>query len=83
MDVMAAEVRRMLRDEGRLTSFQSGRSAASPFYSRRSCSVHAPAAGWRFRLFIAGGAALPRKCSGELGLSGRAGIRATETAPVI
>jgi len=89
MDVMAAEVRRVLRDEGRLESFQKRqeRFAVSPFYFQALMFPYMRRLlGWRFRLFISGGAALPEEVQRFWERSGYLvvqGYGLTETAPVI
>ena len=89
MDVLAAEVRRMLRDSGRLESFQKRqeRFAHSPFYFQ---ALMFPSVrrllGWRFRLLVSGGAALPEEVQRFWERSGFLvvqGYGLTETAPVI
>jgi long-chain acyl-CoA synthetase len=89
LDVLAAEVRRRLRDEGRFDSFnkRQERFADSPFYLQ---ALMFPSLrrllGWRFLLLVSGGASLPEEVQRFWERSGYLvvqGYGLTETAPVI
>jgi long-chain acyl-CoA synthetase len=89
LDVLSAEVRRRLRDEGRLESFhkRQERFADSPFYLQALMFPHLRRLlGWRFLLLVSGGAALPQEVQRFWERSGYLvvqGYGLTETAPVI
>ena len=89
MDLLGAEARLLLRDSGRLDEFlrNQERFASWPFYlqpfffgsMRRML-------GWRFRLFVSGGAALPPEVQSFWERSGFLvvqGYGLTETAPIV
>jgi len=89
LDLLAAEIRRTLADEGRLESFlrRQERFAGHPFYVQALQFRHVQRMfGWRFRLIVSGGAALPEpvdlffRRSGYLVVQG---YGLTETAPIV
>ena len=89
LDLLAAEVRRALADEGRLETFlrRQERYADRPFYVQALLfrSVQRMF-GWRFRLIVSGGAALPEPVDQFFRRSGYLvvqGYGLTETAPIV
>ena len=89
MDLLSAEIRRVLREAGRLESFEKRqqRLAGWPFYLQSLFFGHVRRLfGWRFRLFVVGGAALPEEVQRFWEQSGYLvvqGYGLTETAPIV
>jgi long-chain acyl-CoA synthetase len=89
LDLLAAEVRRTLADEGRLEAYLRAqeRFAGRPFYAQALLFPRVRRVfGWRFRLIVSGGAGLPEpvdlffRRSGYLVVQG---YGLTETAPIV
>jgi long-chain acyl-CoA synthetase len=89
LDLLAAEVRRSLQDEGRLEVYlrRQERFAGRPFYAQALLLPRLQRMfGWRFRLIVSGGAGLPEavdlffRRSGYLVVQG---YGLTETAPIV
>jgi len=89
LDVLGAEVRRRLRDEGKLeaTLKRQEKMAHLPFYMQHPFFPYLRRMfGWRFVLLVSGGAALPEEVQRFWERSGCLvvqGYGLTETAPVI
>ncbi len=89
LDLLAAEVRRSLRERGRLEAFEARaqRIATWPFYLQALAAWPVQGMfGWRFRLIVSGGAALPEPVQQfweRCGTLVVQGYGLTETAPVI
>jgi long-chain acyl-CoA synthetase len=89
LDLLAAEVRRSLRERGRLEAFEARaqRTAAWPFYLQSLAAWPVQRIfGWRFRLIVSGGAALPEPVQQfweRCGTLVVQGYGLTETAPIV
>src|SRR2546428_768548 len=89
LDLLGAEVRRTLADAGALESFQrrQERLAGWPFYLQAPLFWRVQRLfGWRFRLIVSGGAALPEPVDALFRRSGYLvvqGYGLTETAPIV
>jgi len=89
LDLLGAEVRRMLREEGKLESYRrrQERFARWPFYLQPFLFARVRRLfGWRFRLLVSGGAALPEEVQHFWERSGYLvvqGYGLTETAPIV
>jgi len=89
LDLLAAEVRRLLREQGALESIESRQRrfgrwplALQLFLFRRVQRLF----GWRFRFIVSGGAALPEEVQQfwqSLGILVAQGYGLTETAPIV
>jgi long-chain acyl-CoA synthetase len=89
LDLLAVEVRRLVRDEGWSETFERrlGRVERWPFYLQALAFRRVQRLfGWRFRLIVVGGAALPEAVQQfweRLGYLVVQGYGLTETAPVV
>jgi len=89
LDLLGAELRRALADTGSLESFdrRQRRLAAWPFYLQAPVFWRVQRMlGWRFRLIVSGGAALPEAVDAFFRRSGYLvvqGYGLTETAPIV
>lgn len=89
LDLLAAELRRSLQEEGKLESYlrRQERFAGRPFYAQALLLPRLQRMfGWRFRLIVSGGAGLPESVDLFFRRSGYLvvqGYGLTETAPIV
>ncbi|MBI4168552.1 MAG: AMP-binding protein, partial [Acidobacteria bacterium] len=89
LDLLAAEIRRVLREQGSVEAFEARQRRLErwPFYLQSIAFWRAQRLfGWRFRLFVVGGAPLPEAVQQFWERTGYLlvqGYGLTETAPVV